>query len=54
MNDLVLKGGRLIDPSQAIDKVMDIAFADGKVSAIGGDLTGKDTRDPGARSSRPA
>ena len=45
MNDLVLKGGRLIDPSQAIDKVMDIAFADGKVSAIGGDLTGKDTRD---------
>src|SRR6478609_638417 len=45
MNDLVLKGGRLVDPSQAIDKVMDIAFADGKVSAIGGDLAGKDVRD---------
>src|SRR6478752_3869170 len=45
MNDLVLKGGRLIDPSQAIDKVVDIAFADGKVAAIGGDLAGKDVRD---------
>jgi len=45
MNDLVLKGGRLIDPSQAIDKVTDIAFAGGKVSAIGDNLSGKDTRD---------
>jgi len=45
MNDLVLKGGRLVDPSQAIDKVTDIAFADGKVSALGDNLTGKDTRD---------
>src|SRR5690242_21235577 len=45
MNDLVLKGGKLIDPSQGIDKVTDIAFAGGKVSEIGGDLTGKDVRD---------
>jgi dihydroorotase len=45
MNDLVLKGGRLIDPSQAIDRVTDIAFSNGKVSAIGDKLTGKDTRD---------
>jgi dihydroorotase len=45
MNDLVLKGGRLIDPSQAIDKVTDIAFSNGKVSAIGDNLAGKDTRD---------
>ena len=45
MNDLVLKGGRVIDPSQAIDKVTDIAFADGKVAAIGDDLSGTDTRD---------
>jgi dihydroorotase len=44
MNDLVLKGGRLIDPSQAIDKVTDIAFSNGKVSAIGDNLLGKDTR----------
>jgi len=45
MNDLVLKGGRVIDPSQGVDKVTDIAFADGKVAAIGDGLSGKDTRD---------
>src|SRR5438105_3593156 len=45
MNDLVLKGGRVVDPSQAIDKVTDIAFAGGKVAAIGDNLSGKDIRD---------
>ncbi|HLG45871.1 MAG TPA: amidohydrolase/deacetylase family metallohydrolase [Reyranella sp.] len=45
MNDLVLKGGRLIDPSQAVDKVTDIAFSNGKVSAIGDNLSGRNTRD---------
>lgn len=45
MNDLVLKGARVIDPSQGLDKVTDIAFAGGKVSAIGDGLAGKDTRD---------
>ena len=45
MNDLVLKGGKLIDPSQGIDKVTDIAFAGGKVAAIGDNLSGKETRD---------
>src|SRR5258708_28046695 len=45
MNDLVLKGGRIVDPSQALDKVTDIAFAGGKVAAIGDGLTGKDVRD---------
>ncbi len=45
MNDLVLKGGRLVDPSQGLDKVTDIAFAGGKVAAIGDGLTAKDTRD---------
>jgi dihydroorotase len=45
MNDLVLKGGRLVDPSQGIDRVTDIAFANGKVAAIGDGLSGKDTRD---------
>jgi dihydroorotase len=38
MADLVLKGGRIVDPSQAMDMVADIAFADGKVAAIGKDL----------------
>ena len=45
MNDLVLKGGKVIDPSQDLDRVTDIAFAGGKVVAIGDNLAGKDTRD---------
>ena len=46
--DLILRGGRLIDPSQKLDAVADIAFADGKVAAIGGELRavpGTDVRD---------
>jgi dihydroorotase len=45
MNDLVLKNGRVIDPSQGLDRVTDIAFAGGKVAAIGDGLSGTDTRD---------
>src|SRR5205085_9102672 len=45
MNDLVLKGGKVIDPSQGLDNVTDVAFAAGKVSAIGHDLSGKAVRD---------
>src|ERR1700750_2599186 len=45
MNDLVLKGGKLIDPSQGLDKVTDIAFAGGKVAAIGDNLAGRETKD---------
>ena len=45
MHDLVLKGGRVIDPAQSIDRVTDVAFADGKVAAIGDGLEGRDTRD---------
>ena len=45
MNDLVLKGGKVIDPSQGLDRVTDVAFAAGKVSAIGDGLQGKDVRD---------
>ncbi len=44
MNDLVLRGGRVVDPSQGIDKVTDIAFANGKVAAIGNNLAGKQSR----------
>ena len=35
MNDLVLKGGRVVDPAQGLDKVTDIGFDNGKVAAIG-------------------
>jgi dihydroorotase len=32
--DLILKGGRVIDPSQGIDRIADVAFSDGRVAAI--------------------
>src|SRR5580693_9762893 len=38
MADLILKGGRVIDPANGRDEIADIAFADGKVAAIGRDL----------------
>jgi dihydroorotase len=50
----VLKGGRLIDPSQAIDRVTDIAFAGGKVAAIGDGWPAPRHAMSPARSSRPA
>jgi len=39
--DLVLRNGRLLDPSQGMDRIADIAFAGGKVAAIGDDLPGE-------------
>jgi dihydroorotase len=33
--DLVLTGGRVIDPSQGIDAVMNVGFAEGRVAALG-------------------
>lgn len=33
--DLILRGGRVIDPAQGIDAVLDVAFLDGKVAALG-------------------
>ncbi|HVL72152.1 MAG TPA: amidohydrolase/deacetylase family metallohydrolase [Beijerinckiaceae bacterium] len=38
--DLILKGGRVVDPSQNLDRVTDVGFADGKVARIGDGLTG--------------
>src|SRR3954466_10801516 len=46
--DLILRGGRVIDPSQKLDAVTDIAFAAGKVVRIGSELKvdpGTDVRD---------
>ena len=37
--DLILTGGRVIDPSQSIDAKLDVAFANGKVAAIGPNLS---------------
>jgi dihydroorotase len=45
--DLILKGGRAIDPSQNLDRVTDVAFSGGKVAKIGDGLddAGADVRD---------
>jgi dihydroorotase len=40
--ELVLKGGRVIDPAQGIDGIQDLAVADGKIAAVGPDLSGSD------------
>ena len=36
--ELILKGGRVIDPSQKIDGPSDVAFTGGKVAAVGSNL----------------
>jgi dihydroorotase len=36
--DLILKGGRVIDPSQGLDGVMDVGFAGGKVARLAPNL----------------
>jgi dihydroorotase len=33
--DLVLRGGRVIDPAQGIDAVLDVAVRDGRIAAVG-------------------
>src|SRR5712691_1724957 len=38
MLDVILKGGRVIDPANGRDEIADIGFADGKVAAVGSDL----------------
>ena len=45
MRDLVLRNGRVIDPSQNLDRVTDVAFADGRVVAVGDGLSGDSIRD---------
>ncbi len=50
--DLILKGGRVVDPSQNLDRVTDVAFAGGKVARIGERLPadgGTDVRDVSGR-----
>jgi dihydroorotase len=46
--DLILRGGRVIDPSQRLDAVSDVAFAGGKVAKVAPKLQGSagtDVRD---------
>jgi dihydroorotase len=36
--DIVLKGGRVIDPATATDAVLDVAISNGEIAAVGADL----------------
>jgi dihydroorotase len=45
MHDVVLRNGRLVDPGQGRDEVVDVAFAGGKVAEIGAGLRGRAERD---------
>jgi dihydroorotase len=50
---MILTGGRVIDPSQSLDEVADIAIVDGKVDSIGRGLSdvGRDHPDVGRQTS---
>jgi dihydroorotase len=41
MTDLILRGGRVIDPASGRDETVDVGFADGRVNAVGPDLPGR-------------
>ncbi len=43
--DLILRGGRLLDPGTGRDETTDVAFTGGKVAAIGSGLQGRAARD---------
>ena len=45
VHDLVLRGGRVIDPSQGIDRVADVGFLGGRISAVGESLEGRTVQD---------
>ncbi len=44
-HDLILRNGRVVDPGNGRDEVTDVAFADGKVAAVGAGLQGRAERD---------
>jgi len=43
--DLVLRGGRVIDPARDTDALLDVAFQSGRVAAVGQGLDGATVRD---------
>ena len=42
MKPLLLKGGKLVDPSQGLNKIGDLLIADGKIAGVGGSISGPD------------
>ena len=49
--DLIVRNGRVIDPSQMLDRITDVAFAGGRVAAVGDNLdtAGAEIRDVSGR-----
>jgi dihydroorotase len=45
MYDVVLRNGRVVDPGSGRDETADVAFADGRVAAVGAGLQGRSERD---------
>lgn len=45
IHDIVVKNGRVIDPSQRVDGKLDVAFSDGKVSALGNNIPSNESRE---------
>ncbi|MCI8501322.1 MAG: dihydroorotase [Oscillospiraceae bacterium] len=45
MNTLVIRNGRVVDPSQNLDEVCDIKIEDGKIAEIGSGLSGDEALD---------
>lgn len=44
-HDLILKGGRVLDPASGLDRVTDLAFSGKTLAAIGNGLSGAEVRD---------
>ena len=43
--DLILRGGRVLDPSQNLDSIADVAILDNRIAKIGGSLKGQAYRE---------
>jgi dihydroorotase len=43
--DVVIKGGRVIDPSQRLDRVLDVAISDGRLAALQPNIAASDGRE---------
>jgi hypothetical protein len=51
--DKNVAGGRVVDPSQSIDRIADVAFTDGKVAAVGEGLSKNLHNDRGSCNRKP-
>ncbi len=44
MYDLIVRGGRVVDPSQDLDAVTEVGIIDPRIAAIGADLAKRGVR----------